>query len=92
MHLTVDIPDELAGAITRPDEDPSRTALEALGIEAYRRRRLSAWQLRNLLGIATRWELDAFLQERQVESYTAEDFDKDWAVIQESRKKSESPA
>jgi hypothetical protein len=87
MHLTVEIPDDLAAVLAGPAGDPSRAALEALGFEAYRQRRLSAWQLRNLLGIPTRWDLDALLKERGIESYASEDFEKDWAVIEQSRKK-----
>jgi len=34
-----------------------------------------------LLNISSRWDLDAFLKERQVESYTAEDFEHDFASI-----------
>jgi len=43
-----------------------------------------------MLGIRSRWELHAFLKERQAESYTAEDFDRDWTIIQESGKKQRS--
>jgi hypothetical protein len=94
MQISVEIPDELAASLAPSGQDPSRAALEALGLEAYRQRRISAYQLRRLLGIRSRWDLDAFLKERRVESYTAEDFDKDWAIIQESRKKQkvDSPA
>jgi hypothetical protein len=84
MHITLDIPDELALAL---GQDPSRAALEAFGLEAYRRRRISSFQLRTLLGIESRWDLDAFLKEHKVETYTVEDFDKDWRTIQEFRKK-----
>lgn len=65
----------------RPGQDPSRAALEALGLEAYRQRRISAYQLRTLLGIPSRWDLDAFLKEHQVESYTAEDFEHDLSTL-----------
>jgi hypothetical protein len=84
MQITVDIPDELAASLARPGQDPARAALEALGLEAYRQRRMSAFQLRTLLGIPSRWDLDAFLKERHVENYTAEDFEHDLATIQHS--------
>lgn len=92
MQITVDIPDELTAAIV-PGQDPTRAALEALGLEAYRERRISAYQLRTLLGIGSRWDLDSFLKERNVESYTAEDFERDWETIQESgeRQKTDIP-
>lgn len=84
MQITLDIPDELAAPMTPAGQDPTRAALEAWGLQAYRQRRLSAYQLRTLLDIPSRWDLDAFLKERQVETYTAEDFDHDWATIQQA--------
>jgi hypothetical protein len=83
MQITVDIPDDLAALLTGSGHDLSRAALEAIGLEAYRQRRLSGYQLRTLLGISSRFELDAFLKEHQVEKYTAEDFEHDLATIQE---------
>ena len=90
MQVSLEIPDELAA----PGQDLSRAALEALGLEAYRERRISAYQLRMLLGIGSRWELDAFLKERQVYDYTIEDFEKDLSTIREFREKHkvDSPA
>jgi len=88
--VTLDLPDELAASIAPPGEDPARAALEALGLEAYRRRRITGYQLRTLLGIPSRWELDAFLKEHEVEKYTLEDFEEDLAIIQESRRKQRS--
>jgi hypothetical protein len=86
MYISVEIPDELVASLSPPGQDPSRAALEALGLEAYRQRRISAYQLRTLLGIRSRWDLDEFLKERHVETYTAEDFEHDLATIQEVRK------
>jgi hypothetical protein len=83
MQITVEIPDDLAVSLMAPGQDASRGALEALGLEAYRQRRISAYQLRMLLGIPSRWELDGFLKEHQVETYTSEDFDHDLATIRQ---------
>jgi len=73
MQIRVDIPDELAAA------------LEALGLEAYRQRRITGYQLRTLLGIPSRYQFDGFLKEHHVEKYTYEDFEKDLATIREFR-------
>ena len=81
MRVTVEIPDDLAASLVPPGQDPSRAALEALGLEGYRQRRISAYQLRTLLGIPSRWDLDALLKEHRVETYTAEDFEHDLATI-----------
>lgn len=52
----------------------SRTAFEALVLTAYRERKISAAQLRHLLGYETRMEVDAFLKKHGVElEYTLEE-------------------
>ena len=86
MQVCVEIPDELAASLAPSGQDPSRAVLEAVGLEAFRQRRISAYQLRRLLDIPSRWDLDAFLKERQVESYTAEDFEHDLATLEDIRK------
>jgi hypothetical protein len=55
--------------------DPGRHALEDMAVEAYRAHRLTGAQLRRLLGIPSRYELDAFLKKRGVMlEYTVDDF------------------
>jgi len=55
MEITVTVPDDFPAPLLPPGQDPSRAALEASGLEAYRRRRITGYQLRKLLGIATRY-------------------------------------
>jgi len=86
MQVTLEIPDELIPSLAG-DQNPARAALEALGLEAYRLRRITGHQLRTLLGLPSRWDLHALLKERQIDMYTAEDFEKDLATIEELRKK-----
>jgi hypothetical protein len=81
LHVTLEIPDELAATLAPAGQDPARAALEAIGLEAYRERRLTGYQLRTLLGIPSRYELDGFLKEHRVEKYTAEDFEQDLATL-----------
>ena len=83
MRVSLDIPDELAGLLTPSGQDPARAALEAWGLEAFRQRRLSEYQLRTLLGLPSRWDLHALFKERKVDMYTVEEWEKDWATIQE---------
>ena len=87
MQITLDIPDDLLGALSVHGRDPARAALEAIALEAYRQRRLSGYQLRVLLDITSRYELDGFLKERQVYDYTLEDFEKDLTANRELRAK-----
>lgn len=87
MQITLEIPDELAATLAPPGQDPARAALEAIALEAYRQRRLTGYQLRMLLGIPSRYQLDGFLKQHQVYDYTIEDFEKDLASIREFREK-----
>jgi hypothetical protein len=50
----LDVPDDLAAALAPDGQDPARAALEAIGLEAYRQRRISGYQLRTMLGIPSR--------------------------------------
>jgi hypothetical protein len=83
MQVTLEIPDDLALPLLPPGRNPARVALEAIALEAYRERRLTGYQLRSLLGIASRYELDGFLKEHRIEKYTREDFEQDLASLGE---------
>jgi predicted HTH domain antitoxin len=78
QHFTILLPDELLAAFSAQGKDLSRAALEALALEAYRTRKISAAQLRRLLGLPTRMEVDAFLKDHGVElEYSLEDLERD---------------
>jgi predicted HTH domain antitoxin len=75
VEITVNIPDDLAKQIIAEGLDPARQALEDIAVEAYRAHRVTGVQLRRLLGIQSRHELDAFLKMRGVWlEYSVEDF------------------
>ena len=86
MEIIISVPDEFAAQLVRSGQEPSRAALEALAVEAYRERRMTGYQLRTLLGIPSRFELDALLKEHKIEKYTFEDFEHDLATIAETDK------
>lgn len=78
QDVTITLPGELLSALGISERDLSRTALEALALEAYRTRKISAAQLRRLLGLPTRMAVDAFLKEHGVElEYGLEDLERD---------------
>jgi hypothetical protein len=81
MQIMLDIPDDLLASLAGPGQDPSRSALEALGLEAYRLRRITGYQLRLFLGISSRYEFDGFLKQHEVEKYTVADFEHDLSAI-----------
>jgi hypothetical protein len=87
MQIRLEIPDDLVPILAPLGEDAARTALEAIGLEAYRRRRITGYQLRTLLGIPSRYQFEGFLKEHEVYDYTIEDFEKDLASIREFREK-----
>lgn len=75
MEITLTIPDDLARRIIPEGLDPARQALEDMAVEAYRAHRVTGSQLRRLLGITSRHDLEAFLKKRSVWlEYTLEDF------------------
>ena len=91
MPVTITLPDDIAAALLPPGQEPTRAALEAIALEAYRQRRITGYQLRTVLGIESRYELDGFLKEHEVYDYTVEDLEHDLATIQklEEKRKSE---
>jgi hypothetical protein len=92
MQITLEIPDYLASPLL-PGQDSGRAALEAIGLEAYRQRRITGYQLRALLGICSRYELEGFLKKHKVEKYTVEDFEHDLETIRvvDEKRKAEQP-
>lgn len=83
MQILLDIPDDLAAALVTPGTDPVRAALEAFALEAYRERRMTGFQVRNLLGFGSRYEFEGFLKAHRVEKYTLDELEQDLAVLRE---------
>ena len=75
MNVTLAIPDDFASRFGS-EAELGRRVVEALGLEEYRSGRMSRPELRRLLGLATRGELDGFLNAHGVvEGITAAEFD-----------------
>ena len=75
MQVTVHIPDSIGARLGNDPEAIPRWLLEKAGLEAYRAREISSYELRLMLGIKSRLELDAFLKAHGVYlEYTDEDF------------------
>jgi len=74
MNVMVPIPDELAEQLTAQGGDIGRRALEALVLEEFRAGRTSKAELRKLLGLESRYEMDGFLKAHGVyEDFSAEE-------------------
>jgi len=82
MQVTVDIPDQFAPHIVPEGKDASRRLLEDTVAEAYRERRLTMEQVRQILGFGTRMEVDPFLQKYEIYDYTVEDLEQDLASME----------
>jgi len=74
MHIAVDLPEDIAERLQAKWGDLSRATREAIAIEGYRSGALSQDQVQRLLGLASRWEVDALLKRAGVYlDYTEED-------------------
>ena len=64
MTITLEIPDDLIGALAPPGQEISRAALEALAVDGYRGGRLTETDVCQLLRFENRLEAHDFLSER----------------------------
>lgn len=87
MQVTVEIPDEFAALLVPAGSDPARLVLENSVAEAYRHRRITMEQVRQILGFATRMEVDPFLQKYEIYDYTVEDLAEDIAAFDRLQKR-----
>jgi hypothetical protein len=62
MHVTLELPDDLAGRLASDGISLERAALEAIAVEGVRSGKLTTAQARRLLGISSRYEMDGFLK------------------------------
>jgi len=84
MTITLEIPDELAAALTSSGQDLGRAALEALALDGYRSDRLTEADIRQLLGFETRMEVHGFLKEHGAFlPYTLQDLEHDRPVARQ---------
>jgi hypothetical protein len=81
-EVKVEIPSRFVSQLAPEGGNASRTLLEEAVAGAYRERRLTMAQVRQLLGYGTRMQVDAFLQQHEIYDYTVEDFEKDMATFE----------
>ena len=62
MQVQLEIPEDIALLLADSPSSLTRTALEALALEGVRSGKLTDFQTRKLLGIASRYEMDGFLK------------------------------
>ncbi|MGH9344985.1 MAG: UPF0175 family protein [Terriglobia bacterium] len=81
MQVTVEIPDRFAPYVVPEGVDAARRLLEDSVAAAYREHRLTVEQVRQILGFATRAEVDPFLHRYEIYDYTVEDLREDMAGL-----------
>lgn len=78
MKIAVELPEDIAKRLEGKWGDLSQAAREAIAIEGYRSGALSQNQVQRLLGLPSRWEVDAILKRAGVYlEYTEEDLDRE---------------
>lgn len=78
MKVVVQIPDTIHQRLGKTHDEIPRWLLEKAGLEAYRSREISGYELRLMLGMTSRVELDAFLKKHGVYlEYSDEDLTHD---------------
>ncbi len=66
MDINVRLPEDIVRELGYDAKSVERALLEGLALEGVRSGRLSRGQARRLLGLATRYELDGFLENHGV--------------------------
>jgi len=88
MEVTVHIPDSIGERLGKDTETIPRWLLEKTGLEAYKSREISSYELRLMLGIQSGLELEAFLKTHGVYlEYTEEDFAHDAETSRQLKRK-----
>jgi predicted HTH domain antitoxin len=77
MSVTINLPEEIEHHLESEWGNLPRRALEALAIEGYRSRALSAGQVAEMLSLSL-WETETLLKQRGIElDYSVEDLRQD---------------
>ncbi len=82
MQVLVNIPDQFVRQLVPEGVAASRVLLEETVAGAYRDRRLTVEQVRQLLGMGTRMQATTFLLEHEIYDSTADEFEKDMATFE----------
>lgn len=84
MQIQIQIPDGVAHDLQAKWGDLERKLLEIMVVEAYREGAISTGKVRELLGLPTRLDADAFLKARGVYlNYDEVDFQQDMLTMQQ---------
>ncbi|PZO44881.1 MAG: hypothetical protein DCF17_03045 [Shackletoniella antarctica] len=86
MHIDIEVPETIAQRLTEQWGDLPDKLLEILAVEAYRNEILTSAEVGRLLGLHSRWEVDAFLKQAKAYlHYTEDDLAQDRQTLQRLR-------
>lgn len=82
MVVELQVPDDIAEKLLQKWTDLPQGALEALAVDAYRERILTAYEVQRLLGHSSRWKTEELLKRSGADlGYTEEDLREDAATL-----------
>ncbi len=88
MQIQIGIPDDVAHSLEAKWGSLERKLLEMVAIAAYQEGSISAGKVRELLGMATRLEVDVFLKDKGVYlHYNEADFEQDMSTMRRLEQK-----
>ena len=86
MHIDIEVPETIAQRLTEQWGDLPDKLLEILAVEAYRNEILTSAEVGRLLGLSSRWEVDACLKQAKAYlHYTEDDLAQDRQTLQRLR-------
>lgn len=86
MHIDIEVPETIAQRLTEQWGDLPHKLLEILAVEAYKNEILTSAEVGRLLGLPSRWEVDAFLKQAGAYlHYTEVDLTQDRQTLQSLR-------
>lgn len=87
MQITIDLPEELIQHFNR--DRLAHQILEALVIQAYQIEKITHADVGRILGLPSRWAVDAFLKQHNADlHYDEADLEHDRTTLQQLRAKS----
>lgn len=85
MQVSVNLPEDILQGLEAKWKDLPRGVLECVALEGYRSGVLTQDQVRRLLGLGTRVEVDGFLKQRGIHDYTLADLEQDRETLRQLR-------
>ena len=82
IAITIELPESVAKKLGINNKKLSRAALEAIALEGYRSDRLTGFQVREMLGLETGLELNAFFKAHGIDlEYGFEDLEREQTAL-----------